>query len=189
MSWLRKRWIIFVNPHATVSIGPGTYLGPGFKLDLGKGAKFIVGPDGDFRRGFYAEVQPFGEVRIGARAVLSHNSLFQITTSLTLGDDCNLGQATGIFDGAHRFRDHTKRMLDEGFDYRPLTIEDGVTVMTKVTITNNIGRRAVIAAHAVVTKPVPAYTLAVGAPARPVEYFGPAEHEPPELTTAASPRS
>ena len=180
MSWLRKRWIVLANPHATVSFGPGVYLGPGFKLDLGRGATFIVGADSEFRRGFYAEVHPFGEVRIGARAVLSHGSLFQITTSLTLGDDCNLGQCTGIFDGAHRFRDPSVRMLDQGYDYRPLRIEDGVTVMTKVTITHNIGERAVIGAHAVVTKPIPPYTLAVGVPARPVDYFGPSDGEGPE---------
>jgi len=43
------------------------------------------------------------------------------------------------------------------------------------------GTRAFVGASAVVTKPVPPYTVAVGAPARPIEYFGPPGGEPPEL--------
>jgi acetyltransferase-like isoleucine patch superfamily enzyme len=45
----------------------------------------------------------------------------------------------------------------------------------------DIGTRAFIGANAVVSRPVPAYTVAVGAPARPIEYFGPPGGEPPEL--------
>ena len=181
MSWLRKRWAVLANPHATVRFEEPVYAGPGFKLYLGNGATFIVGPGSEFRSNFYAEILGHGEIRIGARAVLSHGSLIQCTTSIVLGDDCNLGQCTGIFDGAHRFRDPSTSMLDQGYDYRPIRIEDGATVMTKVTITNSIGERAVIGAHAVVTRPIPPYTLAVGAPAKPVEYFGPPGREPPEL--------
>lgn len=181
MSWLRKRWAVIANPHATVRFGKDCYVAQGFKLDLGDGAKFIVGDGADIRRNFHAEIMPHGEVTIGERVVLSHGSLFQITTSLKIGDDCNFGQCTGIFDGSHQFRDPELRMLDQGYEYRPLEIEDGVTVMTKVTITHSIGRRAVIGAHAVVTKPIPPFTLAVGSPAKPVEYFGAPGGEPPEL--------
>jgi acetyltransferase-like isoleucine patch superfamily enzyme len=45
----------------------------------------------------------------------------------------------------------------------------------------DIGRRAFVGANAVVTRPVPPYTVAVGAPAKPIEYFGPPGEEPAEL--------
>ena len=41
--------------------------------------------------------------------------------------------------------------------------------------------RCVIGAHSVVVNPIPSYTVAVGAPARPIEYFGPEDERPPEL--------
>jgi acetyltransferase-like isoleucine patch superfamily enzyme len=43
----------------------------------------------------------------------------------------------------------------------------------------DIGERSFVGANSVVSKPIPAYTLAVGIPARPIEYFGPAGQEPP----------
>ena len=68
MSWLRKRWVRFRNPHADIRFGRGTYLGPGFSLDMPFGGTFVTGEDVEFRRNFRAE---FGarETRIefGAR--------------------------------------------------------------------------------------------------------------------------
>jgi acetyltransferase-like isoleucine patch superfamily enzyme len=63
-------------------------------------------------------------------------------------------------------------------------IEDDAQIHSLCTIVNSIGRRAVIGANSVVTRPVPPYTLAVGAPARPIEYFGPPGERPPELADA-----
>jgi len=45
----------------------------------------------------------------------------------------------------------------------------------------DIGRHAVIGANSVVSRPIPAYCLAMGAPAKVVEYFGPPEERPPDL--------
>ena len=51
----------------------------------------------------------------------------------------------------------------------------------------DIGKRAFIGAGAVVTRPIPAYTVAIGAPARPIEYFGPPGGEPEELDSSLTP--
>jgi acetyltransferase-like isoleucine patch superfamily enzyme len=37
-----------------------------------------------------------------------------------------------------------------------------------------------------VTKPIPPYTVAVGAPARPIDYFGPPGQEPEGLSPSAA---
>jgi acetyltransferase-like isoleucine patch superfamily enzyme len=52
--------------------------------------------------------------------------------------------------------------------------------MSKCTIIADVGERAFVGANAVVSRDVPAHTVAVGAPARPIDYFGPGE-PPPEL--------
>src|SRR5204862_34323 len=79
-------------------------------------------------------------------------------------DRCQFGQSTILLDGNHRFRDLTRPMLQQGYDYRPLRIEDDATVTTKCTIMADIGTRAFIGANSVVSKPIPPYTVAVGAP-------------------------
>jgi len=105
----------------------------------------------------------------------------QCDTSIELGDRVTVGQCAMVVDGNHRFRDLDRPMLAQGYDFRPVRIEDDATITTKGTIMANVGRRAFIGANAVVTHDVPAYCVAVGAPARPVDYFGPPGSEPPEL--------
>ncbi len=78
-------------------------------------------------------------------------------------------------------------MLEQGYDFNPLRIEDDAVITTKCTIMANVGKRAFIGANAVVTKPVPPYTVAVGAPARPIDYFGPPGEEPEELRARSLP--
>ena len=107
--------------------------------------------------------------------------LIQCTTTIDIGERCQFGQTTILLDGQHRFRDLEKPMLEQGYDWHPLTIEDDATITTKCTIMADIGRRAFIGANSVVTRPIPPYTVAVGAPARPIEYFGPPGQEPEEL--------
>jgi acetyltransferase-like isoleucine patch superfamily enzyme len=70
-------------------------------------------------------------------------------------------------------------MLSQGYDFRPLEIEDDATITTKCTIINDVGTRAFVGANSVVSRPIPPYCLATGAPARPIEYFGPPGQEPP----------
>lgn len=182
VAWMLRRWgIASTHLHADVRIGAPSRLGPGFALAIPERATFATGVGCDFRRGFVCEVSPGGVVEIGAGSIFTSYALVQISTSLTIGERCVFGQDVMIADGNHRFRDHTRHLLDQGYDFRPLAIGDGVVVMSKCTIVASIGRGAVIGANSVVTRDVPAWCLAVGSPARVVDYFGPPEHRPAEL--------
>jgi acetyltransferase-like isoleucine patch superfamily enzyme len=143
--------------------------------------EFIVGPGVDFRRGFVCEISGSGRVSIGGGSIFTSNVLVQCSTSIDIGDRCTFAQSVLIVDGNHRFRDYPTHVLDQGYDFTPIRIEDNVTVFSKSTVWASIGTGAVIGAHSLVTRPVPAYCLAVGVPARVVEYFGPPEGRPPEL--------
>jgi acetyltransferase-like isoleucine patch superfamily enzyme len=180
-SWLRKRWVILRHPQADIRFGAGTYLGPRFSLFIPGEGGFIVGDGVEFRRDFRAEVSGNGRVTIGSGSVFTYSVLIQCTTTIDIGERCQFGQTTILLDGQHRFRDITTPMLEQGYDWHPLTIEDDATITTKCTIMANIGRRAFIGANSVVTRDIPPYTVAVGAPARPIDYFGPPGEEPAEL--------
>jgi len=181
MSELRKRWIILSNPQANISFGKGVHIAPGFSLYIPADGSFIVGDDVEFRIGFRAEVRGNGRVVIGNRCVFSYYSLIQTQTSVEIGEGCGFGQSSAIFDGNHRYRDLDQPFMTQGFVLHPVRIGDEVAVLTKTTVLSDIGDRAQIGANSVVVKPIPAYCVAVGAPARVVDYFGPEDQRPPGL--------
>jgi acetyltransferase-like isoleucine patch superfamily enzyme len=185
MSWLRMRWVLLRHPHATIRFGRGVYIGPGFSLDIPGEGSFIVGDDVEFRRDFRAEISGAGRITIGSGTHFTYSVVVQCTTVIEIGERAMFGQSTIVLDGQHRFRDITRPMLEQGYDFREIRIADDATVTTKCTIMADIGEHAFVGANSVVTRPVPAFTLAVGAPARPVEYYGPPGGEPEELTGAS----
>jgi acetyltransferase-like isoleucine patch superfamily enzyme len=181
MSWLRRRWVLLRHPHGEVRFGRGVFLGPGFSLFMPDAGSFVVGDFVEFRRDFRAEITGRGRIEIGAHSRFTYSVLIQCSTTISIGERCMFGQSTILLDGQHRFRDVERPMLEQGYDYHPLRIEDDATVTTKCSIMADLGRRSFIGANSVVSRPVPAHCLAVGAPARVIEYFGPPGGEPPEL--------
>lgn len=180
-SELRRWWLLATNLHATVRIERPVRIGPGFRLYIPDGGTFIVRKGCDFRRDFVCEISAGGHVEIGPGTIFTSSTLVQITTRLTIGARAVFGQSTLIADGNHRWRDPDLHLLDQGYDFTPIDIGAGAVSMSKVTILAPIGERAVIGAHTLVTKPVPAYCLAAGSPARIIEYFGKPENRPAEL--------
>jgi acetyltransferase-like isoleucine patch superfamily enzyme len=186
MSELRKRWVLIRHPHADIRFEGPVYLGPGFSLDIPDGGSFIVGPGVEFRRNFRAEIAGNGRIVIGAGSYLTYSVLLACSTSIEIGERCGIAHCSSVFDGNHRYRDTTVPFLEQGYEFRPIRIENDAQVHSLCTIVNDIGERAVIGANSVVTKPIPAFTLAVGTPARPIDYFGPPGQEPPAFAGRSS---
>lgn len=181
MSWLRKRWVLFRNPHAHIEFQGPVYLGPGFSLDMPRGGTFIVGPGVEFRRGFRAELaQASSRITIGGASVFTYDVVIQCAGSIEIGAHCIFAQASMVVDGSHRFRGIDRPMLAQGYDLRAIRIADHAAVMAKATIINDVGERTFVGANSVVTRPAPAYCVVGGVPARVLDYFGPPGGEPPE---------
>jgi acetyltransferase-like isoleucine patch superfamily enzyme len=181
VSKLRRLQIEQTHRHANVIFHGPVYLGPGFSLSIPDGGTFEVGPGVVFRRGFHCEIGGTGHVKIGAGTDFTNTSLIQCSTSIEIGERCGIGQATSFVDGSHNFRDPTLHWGDQGYTFRPLKIGDGVAITAKCTVVADIGDHSFIGANSVVTKDIPAYCLAVGSPARVIEYFGPPDQRPAEL--------
>ena len=179
-SRVREAAIKATHRHCRVRFDDPVFLGPGFHLDIPGHGTLEVGRYTHFRRGFYCEIGGDGVVTIGEQCFFTVDSQIQCSTRITIGRRCSIGKSI-IVDGSHRFRDPDVPMLEQGYDFRPITIGDDVTIHSFCTILNSIGTRSVIASNAVVNKPVPAYCLAGGVPARVIEYFGPPDQCPPGL--------
>ncbi len=186
MSKLRRRWVYMRHPHADLRIDPTCYLGPGFSLHITGPGTFETGPYCQFRRNFRAELEGRARIKFGERCIATYDVVMQCTTSIEIGDRVMLGQNSFLADGNHNFRDISKPMLAQGYEYRPLTLGNDAVATSKCTILADVGERAYIGANAVVSKPIPAFCVAVGSPARAIDYFGPPGSEPPGLEAKAS---
>lgn len=169
LSELRKRWIVFRHPNAHIVFGEHTYLGPGFSLEIRDNGSFITGRAVEFRRGFTCEIAGSGRVVIGDGCIFTNNALLQCTTSIEFGERVMIGQASMIADGNHRWRDRDTPLAQQGYDFEQIRIGDDVILFTKVTVVSSIGDKSVVAANAVVSRPVDSYTLVGGVPARVLE--------------------
>ena len=178
-SALRKWWAKVKNPKATIQFGKHTYCGPGFSLHMPFGGTFITGEKVEFRRKFRAEVGKDGRIEIGAGSYCTYDVIISCDTTITVGERVGLGQCTYIADGSHRYKDLDKPFLDQGYNYRPLRIEDDAQIHSKCTIVNSIGHRAIIGANAVISREIPPFCVAAGVPARVIDYYGPPGQEPP----------
>jgi acetyltransferase-like isoleucine patch superfamily enzyme len=159
--------------HAHLHIHRHAFAGPGFRLEIPGGGTLEVGPGVQFRRDFYCEISGDGRVSIGAGTIFGVDATIQCSTSVEIGEGCLIGSSVTIADGSHRFRDWSKSVSAQGYDFRPIVIGTGALVHSNCTIVASVGYRAVIGANSLVNKAVPDYTLVGGVPARVLEYFGP----------------
>ena len=134
-----------------------------------------------FRRDFVCEITGDGRVEIGDLCVFTYGVIVQCTTSITIGSHCTFAEGVLVVDGSHRFRNHDVTMRAQGYDYNPIVIGEGASVMAKSTVLADIGTGAFVGANSVVTNPVPAYCLAAGTPAKVIDYFGPPDLRPTGL--------
>ncbi|PPK66049.1 sugar O-acetyltransferase [Actinokineospora auranticolor] len=126
-------------------IGPDTVVMPGLQISYGT------------------------HTRLGANTFINTDVLLMDDAPITIGDDVRIGPRTQLTTALHPVDDHQRRR--EGWEQaKPVSIGDntwlgaGVIVCPGVTV----GADSVIGAGSVVTRDIPARTLAVGSPARPV---------------------
>lgn len=178
LSEFKRATLLATHRHARVEFRGPVYLGRGFQLLMPNGGSFIVGAGVEFRRDFVCEIHGDGRVEIGDGAIFTYGCAIQCSTSVEVGPGAVIGQQSLIVDGNHRFRDPEVPLLDQGYNFRPIRIESQALILAKCTIIADVGERAVVAAHSVVTKPVPPFTLVGGVPAKVLEHYGPDAHVP-----------
>lgn len=129
-----------------------------FKLagvKIGKGSTIHIGAR------FY---QP-KNITIGEGTIIGDHVTLDGRAKLTIGNHVDIASEVMIFNSEHDIN-------SEGFDplEKPITIKDYVFIGPRAIILPNvtIGRGAVVAAGAVVTKDVPEMTIVAGVPAREI---------------------
>ena len=103
--------------------------------------------------------------RIGTRVFINQNCTLYDLGGVDIGDDVMIGPNVSLITSGHPLEPSQRRA---GVTAKPIVIGKNVWIAANVTIIGGvtIGDNAVIAAGSVVTKDVPADSLAAGNPAR-----------------------
>lgn len=111
-----------------------------------------------------------GRVTVGAKAVIGGGTTVNAHLDVTIGEGALIADDVHITDFDHRTDRLDLPIKDQGIVTSPVRIGPDVWLGRGVTVLRgvDIGRGSVIGAHAVVTREVPPYSVAVGAPARVV---------------------
>lgn len=147
-------------PHNTIMneryirIGSGTMIGPGVTLSAGMvpGQQCVTDP----------------VVQIGDRCLIGKGSGIVGHLSILIEDDVWTGHHVYITDQNHGYEDRDLPISQQTQPERPVRIGSGSWIGHGSVILPGaqIGEHVVIGANSVVTGEIPAYSVAVGAPAR-----------------------
>jgi acetyltransferase-like isoleucine patch superfamily enzyme len=147
------------------------YISIGNNVDIGAFCRITVATQFG---GHMVKSENKERIKIGDNVSIGNNSFISANNNIEIGNNVILSAYVFISDHDHGFRDMKKNLneqpLTEGSFVR---IGDNVFLGVKSSVLKNvtIGERAVIAANAVVTKDVPAYSMAAGNPARIIKKY------------------
>ena len=146
------------------------FLGRRVELTAPRGAgRLVVGPwswigDGVALRSHH------GRVTVGAKVILGGGTVVNSYLDVAIGDGALIADGVHITDFDHRTDRIDVPIKDQGIVTSPVRIGADVWLGRGVTVLRgvDIGEGCVVGAHAVVTRDLPPYSVAVGAPARVV---------------------
>lgn len=180
--WLKKTRFKWAHIHHSVQcrgnfamqLGQGVSIGSGTVICGDENASIDIGPYAWI--GNDCELSTIGSIKIGAHTSLQHRT--QLHGEVAVGAGCIGAAGLYISSGWHEFRrqpsvpirlqDRAKARLPVAQRSRPVVVEEdcwlgiNVAVMPGVTI----GRGCIVGANSVVTRDLPPYSIAAGAPAR-----------------------
>ncbi len=115
-------------------------------------------------------------LEIEDRTYIGHRAHIIACGPMRIGRDVVIADGVYITDNFHGYADVRRPIFPQPLTHPgPVTIEDEVWLGERACVMPNvtIGRHSVIGANAVVTKDIPPYSVAVGAPARVIKIYDP----------------
>lgn len=119
-------------------------------------------------------------IKIGKHCYITHRFCVLAGADITIGDDVLIASDVTIVSENHSFDPEDKiPYMDQKLKSAPVAVGGGTWIGQGVIILPGvtIGERCVIGAGAVVTKDVPAYSVAAGNPAKIIKRYDFEQHE------------
>jgi acetyltransferase-like isoleucine patch superfamily enzyme len=167
-----RLWIKwFINPFYHKK-GKGAVVRPRTRMDVVPWNTFQLGKESTIED-FSAINNGVGAVIIGDRTKIGLSNT--IIGPVTIGNDIRLAQNITLSGLNHNYEDVEIAIHEQGVSTAEIVVEDETWIGANVVVLAGvkIGKHAIIAAGSVVTKNIPAYSVAVGNPARVLKKYNP----------------
>jgi len=167
-----------------IRLGHGSYLDEGVYIHACPGG-VDIGANTIVMHGAILHVYnfrglPHSGIHIGRDSLIGEYSVIRGQGGVTIGDRVYTSPMTQLIAVNHVFDDPQRPFIEQGITAKGIVVEDDVWLGSNVVVTDgvHIGKGAVVAASAVVTRDVPAHTVVAGVPARVIRTIGVDEQRP-----------
>ena len=172
-SFAIRRKHFFLCLLGQVEIAPGAVIEPAASIWLGSDRKrpWLLRVGSGSRVKDHAYLAPrTGFIDIGSGSTINPFCVLLGYGGITIGNNVRIAAHCSIVAFSHNFDNVEQPIAHQGNNWRGIVIEDDVWIGTGVRVLDGvrIGKGAVVGAGSVVNRPIPAYAIAVGAPARVV---------------------
>jgi acetyltransferase-like isoleucine patch superfamily enzyme len=190
-AWLRLRW------RGRLETDGLCFVGPGVKLEIGRGAKLSLGRWCWLGHGTKVRVHE-GRASIGAKSVLGQECTISAFQHVSIGRECVIADRVMLIDFDHGMVEVERPVRVQGIYKRDVRIGNNVWIGYGACILRgvSVGDNSVIGTNSVVTKDVPANAVVGGIPARIIRmreapedlrWERPVEPDPDAWTTMQAP--
>ena len=161
----RPRWYLRLLTPLYQHRGRGSKIYGSARMDTPPYRRFWLGKQSVIES-FCCINNAVGDVTIGDHTRIGIHST--IIGPVCIGSHVHLAQGITVTALNHRYDDKKRRIDEQGVSTQPVVISDDVWIGANAVILPGvtIGRHAVVAAGAVVTKDVPDYCMVGGVPAK-----------------------
>ena len=115
-----------------------------------------------------SEREDTGYIHVGKNVYIGTGTTLHGHMGLEIGDHCLLAQNISLTPYSHKYEDQDQVIAVQGGHCRKVTIgrDCYIGMSTTILYSADIGEGSVIGSGAVVVKPIPPYSVAVGVPAK-----------------------
>ena len=164
----RSTWRVLVLKclYPNIQIDWGTSIGPGCSIVCVKGSQMTIQRCAiSAGTHIIADAGAVVEIR---ESFIGRNCVITAKEKVVIDAGCLLAEMVVVRDQNHATDEHSGALT--AFTSAPIHIQAGTWIAAKATVLQGvqIGTRAIVGAHAVVTKSIPAGETWVGIPAKPI---------------------
>lgn len=168
----RPRWYVRLLAPLYQQRGRGSHIYSSVRMDTPPFRQFRLG-EGSVIESFCCINNAVGDVTIGNHSRIGLHCT--VIGPVSIGHHVHLAQGVVVTALNHVYDDPDQLIDSQGVTTRKVTIDDDVWIGAHAVILPGVtvGRHAVVAAGAVVTAPVPPFTVVAGVPARVIKHIQP----------------
>jgi acetyltransferase-like isoleucine patch superfamily enzyme len=160
-AWLKLRW------RGRLRTDGLCFVGPGVKLEIGRGAVLELGRWSWLGHGTKIRVHE-GEVSIGAKTVLGQECTISAFQHVSIGRECIVADRVMLIDFDHGVVETERPVRLQGIYKRDVRVGHNCWIGYAACILRgaSVGDNAIVGTSTVITKDVPDNAVVAGAPAR-----------------------